>query len=336
MRARMQRREFMTLIGAAGVAWPLQAQGLTASAQPSSAPVIGFIHSASPSYFAQFAGAVRDGLKEAGYVEGRNVTIEYRWAEGHYERLPALVADLVERQVAEIFAAGGTDPAKAAKAATSVIPIVFISAADPVGAGLVANLNKPGGNITGVSLLASALDAKKLGLLRDLVPAAATIGAVINPDYPGATVQSDEFLEAAGRLGVRPLVLYARTDSEIEVAFARLREGGASALLVSSDPFFNSRRELFPRLASRHALPVIYPQREYVTAGGLMSYGPHFADGYRQAGVYAGRVLAGANPAELPILQPVKFELVINLKTAKVLGVDMPQTLLAIADEVIE
>ncbi|MGZ3348796.1 MAG: ABC transporter substrate-binding protein, partial [Xanthobacteraceae bacterium] len=254
----------------------------------------------------------------------------------HYERLPALVADLVERQVAEIFAAGGTDPAKAAKAATSAIPIVFISAADPVGAGLVANLNKPGGNITGVSLLASALDAKKLGLLRDLVPAAATIGAVINPDYPGATVQSDEFLEAAGRLGVRPLVFHARTDSEIEAAFARLREGGASALVVSSDPFFNSRRELFSRLASRHALPVIYPQREYVTAGGLMSYGPHFADGYRQAGVYAGRVLAGANPAELPILQPVKFELVINLKTAKVLGVDMPQTLLAIADEVIE
>jgi putative ABC transport system substrate-binding protein len=332
----MQRREFMTLIGAAGVAWPLQAQGLGASAQPLTAPVIGFIHSASPSYFAQFAGAVRDGLKEAGYVEGRNVTIEYRWAEGHYERLPALVADLVERQVAEIFAAGGTDPAKAAKAATSLIPIVFISAADPVGAGLVANLNKPGGNITGVSLLASALDAKKLGLLRDLVPAAATIGAAINPDYPGATVQSAEFLEAAGRLGVRPLVLYARTDSEIEAAFARLREGGASALLVSSDPFFNSRRDLFPRLASRHALPVIYPQREYVTAGGLMSYGPHFADGYRQAGVYAGRVLAGANPAELPILQPVKFELVINLKTAKVVGVDMPQTLLAIADEVIE
>lgn len=185
-------------------------------------------------------------MKEAGYVEGRNVTIEYRWAEGHYERLPALVADLVERQVAEIFAAGGTDPAKAAKAATSVIPIVFISAADPVGAGLVANLNKPGGNITGVSLLASALDAKKLGLLRDLVPAAATIGAVINPDYPGATVQSDEFLEAAGRLGVRPLVLYARTDSEIEVAFARLREGGASALLVSSDPFFQQPARAFP------------------------------------------------------------------------------------------
>ena len=249
----MQRREFMTLIGAAGVAWPLQAQGLGASAQPLTAPVIGFIHSASPSYFAQFAGAVRDGLKEAGYVEGRNVTIEYRWAEGHYERLPALVADLVERQVAEIFAAGGTDPAKAAKAATSVIPIVFISAADPVGAGLVVNLNKPGGNFTGVSLLASALDAKKLGLLRDLVPTAATIGAVINPDYPGATVQSDEFLEAAGRLGVRPLVFHARTDSEIEAAFARLHEEGASALLVSSDPFFNSRREFPPAGVSARA-----------------------------------------------------------------------------------
>jgi putative tryptophan/tyrosine transport system substrate-binding protein len=237
--------------------------------------------------------------------------------------------------VAEIFAAGGTDPAKAAKA-TSTIPIVFISAADPVGTGLVANLNKPGGNITGVSLLAAALDAKKLALLRDLVATASTIGAVINPDYPGATSQSEEFLEATERLGVRPLVLHARNDGEIESAFASLRKAGASALMVSSDPLFNSLRELFSRLASEHALPVIYPQREYVTVGGLMSYGPHFGDGYRQAGVYAGRILAGASPAELPVLQPVKFELVINLKTAKTLGVDMPQTLLAIADEVIE
>jgi ABC-type uncharacterized transport system substrate-binding protein len=334
MKAHMQRREVIALIGAAGVALPLQAQA--AFAQQPAIPVIGFIHSASPSYFAQFAGAMRDGLKEAGYIEGRNVTIEYRWAEGHYERLPALVEDLVKRQVAEIFAAGGTDPAKAAKAATSTIPIVFISAADPVRTGLVANLNKPGGNITGVSLLASALDAKKLGLLRDLVPVASTIGALINPDYPGATSQADEFQEAAGRLGVRPIVIHARTDGEIDAAFARFREAGAGALLVSSDPFFNSRRELFSRLASQHALPVIYPQREYVTAGGLMSYGPHFAEGYRQAGVYAGRILAGANPAELPVLQPVKFEFVINLKTAKALGIEMPATLLAIADEVIE
>jgi putative ABC transport system substrate-binding protein len=333
MKAHMQRREFMGLIGAAGVSW--MAQGSAASAQQSTVPVIGFIHSASPSYFAQFASAVRDGLKEAGYIEGRNVTIEYRWAEGHYERLPALVEDLVKRHVAEIFAAGGTDPAKAAKA-TSTIPIVFISAADPVGTGLVANLNKPGGNITGVSLLAAALDAKKLALLRDLVATASTIGAVINPDYPGATSQSEEFLEATERLGVRPLVLHARNDGEIESAFASLRKAGASALMVSSDPLVNSLRELFSRLASEHALPVIYPQREYVTVGGLMSYGPHFGDGYRQAGVYAGRILAGASPAELPVLQPVKFELVINLKTAKTLGVDMPQTLLAIADEVIE
>jgi putative tryptophan/tyrosine transport system substrate-binding protein len=333
MKAHMQRREFMGLIGAAGVSW--MAQGSAASAQQSTVPVIGFIHSASPSYFAQFASAVRDGLKEAGYIEGRNVTIEYRWAEGHYERLPALVEDLVKRHVAEIFAAGGTDPAKAAKA-TSTIPIVFISAADPVGTGLVANLNKPGGNITGVSLLAAALDAKKLALLRDLVATASTIGAVINPDYPGATSQSEEFLEATERLGVRPLVLHARNDGEIESAFASLRKAGASALMVSSDPLFNSLRELFSRLASEHALPVIYPQREYVTVGGLMSYGPHFGDGYRQAGVYAGRILAGASPAELPVLQPVKFELVINLKSAKTLGVDMPQTLLAIADEVIE
>jgi putative tryptophan/tyrosine transport system substrate-binding protein len=326
----MRRRAVIAGLGAAA-AWPLAAR-----AQQPAMPVIGFIHGASPSYFAQWAAAVREGLKEAGYVEGRNVATEYRWADGRYDRLPALVADLVERRVAVIFAAGGTDPAIAAKAATTKIPIVFVSAADPVKTGLVASLNRPGGNVTGVSLLASALDAKKLELLRTLAPKAATIGVLINPNYPAAKAQSDEAQEAAGRLGVRPIMLSAGTDGDIDAAFASLVEDGAGALLVGTDPFFNSRRDRFAALAARHSLPVIYPQREYVAAGGLISYGPDFANGYRQAGLYVGRVLAGEKPAELPVMQATKFELVINLATAKALGLAVPPTLLALADEVIE
>ena len=299
-------------------------------------PVIGFIHSASPSYFAQFAAAVRDGLKEAGYVEGRNVVIEYRWAEGHYDRLPGLVAGLLDRQVAVIFAAGGTDPAKAAKAATTKTPIVFVGAADPVRTGLVASLNRPGGNVTGVSMLASALDAKKLGLLRELVPRASAIGVLINPNYPDAKFQSEEFQGAAGRLGLRAIMLFAGTGGEIEAAFASLVQQGGSALIVGTDPFLASRREQLVALAARYAVPTMHLQREFVTCGGLVSYGPHFADGYRQAAVYVGRVLAGEKPADLPGLQPIKFELVINLKAAKALGLDVPPTLLALADEVIE
>ena len=327
----MKRREFLRVFGGVAAAWPLAAR-----AQQATMPVIGFIHSASPSYFAQFDGAFRDGLKEAGYVEHQNIAIEYRWAEGRYDRLPALVNELIERQVAVIFAAGGTDPAKAAEAATTAIPIVFISAADPVKTGLVASLNRPGGNVTGVSLLASAIDAKKLGLLRELVPAASAIGLLINPKYPAAKSQSGEVQEAAKSLGVKSIVLSASTEGEIDMAFASLVQLGTSALLVGTDPFFNSRREQFAAMAARYSIPVIYPQREYVTAGGLISYGPHFADGYRQAGVYVGRILAGERPANLPVMQPTKFEMVINLKTAKALGLSVPPTLLALADEVIE
>jgi putative tryptophan/tyrosine transport system substrate-binding protein len=326
----MRRREAIALIGAAA-ALPIAARG-----QQRPLPVIGFIHGASPSYFAQWAAAVREGLKEAGYVEGRNVVVEYRWADGRYDRLPALVADLVDRQVAVIFAAGGTDPAVAAKAATTKIPIVFVSAADPVKTGLVASLNRPGGNVTGVSLLASALDAKKLEFLRELAPKADTVGVLINPNYPAAKSQADEVREAAGRLGVRPVMLSASTEGDIDAAFASLVQRGAGALLVGTDPFFNSRRDHFAALAERHSLPVIYPQREYVAAGGLISYGPDFGDGYRQAGLYVGRILAGAKPAELPVTQATKFELVINLRTAKALGLTVPPTLLARADEVIE
>ena len=327
----MRRREFITGSGSTVAAWPLGAR-----AQQPVLPTIGFIHSASPSYYAQFEGAVRQGLKESGYVEGQNVTIQYRWAEGRYDRLSGLAADLVGRQVAAIFAAGGTDPARAAKAATSTIPIVFISAADPVKTGLVASLNRPGGNVTGVSLIASALDAKKLGLLRELVPKASAIAALINPNYPAAKSQLKEVQDTAGQLGVQLIALTGSTERDIDNAFAAIVEQKAGALLVGTDPFFNSRREHFTALAARHAVPVIYPQREYVAAGGLMSYGPHFADGYRQAGVYLGRVLKGEKPTELPVVQPTKFEMVINLKTAKALGLAVPPNLLALADEVIE
>jgi putative ABC transport system substrate-binding protein len=326
----MRRREFISLIGGAA-ALPLAG----ARAEPA-LPVIGFIHSASPSYFAQFEDSVFAGLKEAGYVLHKNVEIEYRWAEGHYDRLPALVNELVARHVAVIFAAGGTDPAKAAKAATSTIPIVFISAADPVKTGLVASLNRPGGNVTGVSLLASAIEAKKLGLMRELAPKAASIGLLVNPKYPAAKIQANEVQDAAKSLGVRLVSVSASTEVEIDAAFASFVQQSVGALLIGTDPFFNSRREQFAKLAAQHSIPVIYPQREYVVAGGLISYGPHFADGYRQAGVYLGRILAGEKPAELPVMQPTKFEMVVNLKTAKTLGLAVPPTLLALADEVIE
>ena len=327
----MRRRDFIKVIAGSAAALPLAAHG-----QQPAMPVIGYLQSASPSYFAQFSDAVRQGLNEIGYVEGQNVAIERRSAEGDYDRLAALAAGLVDRQVAVILATGGSDPAKAAKAATSNIPIVFVSAADPVRTGLVASLNRPGGNVTGVSLLASALDAKKLGLLRELAPKASTIGVLINPDYPSANSQREEAQQAAARLGLRLLMLSARADGEIDLAFASAAKQGADALPVATDPFLLSRRERLVALAARYAVPAIYAQREVVTAGGLISYGPHFWDGYRQAGAYVGRVLKGEKPADLPVLQPTKFELVINLKTAKALGLEVPDRLLALADEVIE
>jgi putative tryptophan/tyrosine transport system substrate-binding protein len=327
----MKRREFITLLGGAAASVPLAAR-----AQQSAMPAVGFLHGASPSYLGQFVDALRKGLGESGYVEGQNLAIEYRWAEGHYDRLAALAADLVDRRVAVILAMGGTDPARAAKAATSTIPIVFVSAADPVQTGLVASLNRPGGNITGVSMIASALDAKKLGLLHELVPRASVIAGLINPNYPGAKTQADEVHETAGRLGVTAVALTATTDDEIDAAFAGAERQGASALLVSSDPFFNSRGGRFVAAAARYSMPVIYPQREFVRGGGLISYGPDFSEGYRNGGVYVGKILKGAKPAELPVMQPTKFELVINLKTAKTLGLTVPPTLLATADEVIE
>ena len=326
----IRRREFVTMLGGAA-AWPLAVR----AQQQATVPVIGFINSASPSYFAT-AGAFRDGLKEAGYVEGQNVAIEYRWAEGHYDRLPELARDLVDRQVAVIFAGGGTDPAKAAQAATTKIPIVFVSAADPVRTGLVASLSRPGANITGVSLLASVLDAKKLGLFHELVPQASVIGALINPNYPEANLQLEEFQAAASRLGVRSVVLPAGSQTDINTVFGTLVQQHVDALVISTDPLFAALRDQLVALAARHSIPVMYFQSEFVTAGGLISYGPHFADGYRQGGVYVGRVLKGEKPADLPVMQPTRFQLVINLQTAKALGLSVPPSLFAIADEVIE
>ncbi len=321
-------------MGAAAVsAWPF---GRNARAQQAAPLRVGFLHSASQTYFAQFSGAIRKGLAEAGFAEGQNLKIDYRWAEGHYERLPALAAELVERRVAAILAMGGTDPARAAKAATSTNPIVFVRAADPVQTGLVASLSRPGGNVTGVSLIASALDAKKLGLLHELVPGAKIVAGLTNPKYPDAKTQADEMRDTAKALGLASVVLNATRDEEIDAAFAEARHRGAGAMLVARDPFFNSRGGHFVAAAARNSMPVIYPQREYVRAGGLMSYGPDYSDGYRNAGVYVGRILKGASPAELPVVQPTKFELVVNMTTARALGLAVPPTLLATADEVID
>jgi putative ABC transport system substrate-binding protein len=328
----MRRREFMALLGgAAAITWPL-----TARAQQPLMPVVGFVHSASSSYMARFAHAVRQGLNETGYIEGQNVLIEYRSAEAQYSRLPGLVADLVGRKVAVILAAGGSDPARAAKAATGTIPIVFVSAADPVKAGLVASLNRPGGNVTGVSLMGSALEAKRLELLHQLVPGAALIGVMVNPNYPDADLQLRELQEAAGVIQRQTYLVRASTDRDIDTAFAAVAQQGAGALLVAQDPLFVSRNEQIVALAARHKLPAMYYQREYAEIGGLISYGTHFADGYRQAGVYVGRLLKGAKPADLPVVQPTRFELVINLKTARALGLEVSPSILARADEVIE
>jgi putative tryptophan/tyrosine transport system substrate-binding protein len=327
----MNRRDFIGLLGGAAVAWPRAAR-----AQPSAIPVVGFLHSAEISYIMQMASGFVQGLKETGYVEGESVAIEYRSANGQYDRLPALAEELVRRRVAVLLAAGGTEPAHAAMAATTTIPIVFVSATDPVAMGLVASLNRPGGNVTGVSLIGVALEAKRLELLHQLAPAAATLGALINPEYPGAEIQARGVHQAAASLGVKLVILNAVAKLDIDAAFATLARDDIRALLVAQDPFLVGQREKIAALAARSGIPVVYPLREAVAAGGLISYGADFVDGYRQAGTYVGRILKGAKPGDLPVLQPTKFALVINLKTAKALGLTIPPTLLATADEVIE
>jgi putative ABC transport system substrate-binding protein len=334
MSIQIRRREFAKLLGVTAISPLLRPVALWAQ-QPTK-PVIGILHSSSANYFAQFEPSVRQGLAEAGVNVGKDADIEYRWAEGKYDRLPELAAELVSRQVTVIFAVGGTDPARAAKAATTTIPIVFISAADPVATGLVASLNRPGGNVTGVSLIGSALEAKRVEMLHQFAPQASTIAVLLNPNYPGAKSQIKEVQDAAATLGVTAAIFNAAAPQDIDAAFASATLKSAGALLVANDPFFNSRRQQIVELASRKGLATMYSQREYAAAGGLMTYGPHFADGYRQAGVYLGRVLKGEKPADLPVMQPVKFEFVINLKTANLLGLSVPPMLLALADEVVE
>ena len=327
----MRRREFVASVGAIGgtaVAWPL---GVRAQHQPM--PVIGFL-SAITSY-GPFLVAFRKGLADAGYVEGENVAIEYRWAEGRYDQLPELASELVRRQVAVIVAAGGNQSARAAKAATTTVPIVFYSG-DPVAEGLVTSLNRPGGNMTGMSTFAPALGGKRVDLLRELLPGASALAMLINPNYAPAAAEAAETENAARALGHKLSVFKASSEGGIEAAFATLAQQRPDALIVGADPFFNSRREQLATLAVRNSILAIYVWREFVVAGGLMSYGDDFADGYRQLGIYVGRILKGANPADLPVIRPTKFELVINLKTAKALGLTIPQSVLARADEIIE
>ena len=326
----MKRREFLTLLGGAA-AWPLAARG-----QQQPMPVIGYLHSGSAGPYAHLVAAFHEGLKETGTAEGKNVAIEYRWAEGHYDRLSALAADLVSRHVALIVAQGGDPSVSAAKSATATIPVVFTSSSDPVKLGLVASLNQPGGNVTGFWLYTSLLGTKRLELMQQLLPANTSITVLINPDNPNADIDMPELQDAARTLGQSIGFVKARSEAEIDAVFATLGERRASALLVNTDPFFLARRGQFVSLAARHGIPAIYAQREFVTAGGLISYGASLADAYRQVGIYAGRILKGERAADLPIVQPTKFEMAINLKTAKSLGVDVPDKVLALADEVIE
>jgi putative ABC transport system substrate-binding protein len=327
----MRRREFITLLGGAAVAWPLAAR-----AQQPAMPVIGFVGTGAAAPNELYVASLTNGLKSTGYIVGQNVSIEYRWAEGHYEQLFEMAAELVARNVAAIVAYGGNAPAQAAKSASHTTPIVFISGGDPVRGGLVAHLNRPEGNVTGVTMTFAAVVAKRLDLLHKLVPNAATVGVLVNPNYPEADSQRREVQESASAMGQQIHLMNAGTAAEIDAAFATLTQRGVSALFVANDPFFNSRRDQFVMLAARHGIPAIYHTREFAAAGGLMSYGSSIGEAFYQAGIYTGKILKGARLGVLPVMQPTKFELVINLKSAKALGLDIPPTLLALADEVIE
>jgi putative ABC transport system substrate-binding protein len=327
----MDRRTFI-----AGVAGGLLASSLVVRAQKSAIPVVGFLFPGSAAQWTAYVAAFREGLNDVGYVDGKNIAIEFRWAEGQYDRLPALAADLVRRQVAVLVTTGGPRAAQAAKAATSTIPIVFTTGSDPIEFGLVASLAHPGGNATGVTFFTVDLVAKRMELLHALVPKATEIALISNPHNPYADSEVARVQEAARSFGLHLNVLRAGTERDIDAAFMTLMQLRAGALIVGSDPFFNARRDQFVALAAKNAMPAIFEVREFVMAGGLLSYGASISEAYRQAGVYTGKILNGAKPADLPVVQPTKFELVINLKTANALGLTIPQSLLLRADEVIQ
>jgi putative ABC transport system substrate-binding protein len=326
----VNRRKVITLLAGAAAASPLAVR-----AQQPGMPVIGFLNSASVGGYAPYVAAFRQGLKEVGFVEGENMTIEYRWAEGRYDRLAALTADLVQRQVA-VIAATSTPAAVAAKAATATVPIVFTTGGDPVKLGLVASLNRPGGNVTGVNNMISEMASKRLGLPREFVPPNIVIASLVNPGFQDTELQLADVEAAARKLGLQLIVLRASSERDIDAAFAAMAQRGAGAVLVATDPFLLSRRDQIVALAARGSIPVMYPIREYAEAGGLMSYGTDLIDSYRQCGVYVGRILKGVKPADLPVQRPTKFEFIINLRTAKVLGLSVPTLMQLLADQVIE
>jgi ABC-type uncharacterized transport system substrate-binding protein len=327
MACHIERRKFLATLGGAAAAWPLAAR-----AQQTALPVIGFLNGASPEKYEPFVNAFLQGLKETGYTDGQNVIIEYRWADGQYSRFPEMVRDLIRRQVAVI--AVNTPAARIAKQAATNIPIVFFTGEDPVTSGLVKSLSRPGGKATGVTSMFGGLAAKQFGLLRELAPSSGTVAFLVNPQNPIAEPNVRDAKEAAQILGLQLRVLNASTEAEIDLAFDALGQGLAGALLVQPDAFLNNRRIV--ALAARYAMPTMYQVRDLTAAGGLISYGPNLADLYRQMGVYTGKVVKGTHPAELPVLQPTRFELIINLKTAKTLGMEIPANLLALANEVIE
>jgi putative ABC transport system substrate-binding protein len=327
----MKRREFITLLGGSAAAWPLAAR-----AQQTPLPVIGFLSSLSPESALNLTEAFQRGLSETGYAEGHNVTVEYRWALGRYDRLPEIAAELARRPVAVLVTVGGEPAALAAKSASSTIPIVFMVGRDPVELGLVASYNRPGGNATGINLLNETIEPKRVGILRELLPQARTVAVLINPTFPPAEMQWREIEEAARTFGAQTFLFRARTDDEIEFAFQSMARQQTAALIVATDPFFVSRRENLIALSERHKVPTMYGFRLIALSGGLISYGVSLGEAYRQVGNYAGRILKGAKVAELPVVQPTKLELVINLKTARALALNIPDRLLAIADEVIE
>jgi ABC-type uncharacterized transport system substrate-binding protein len=327
----MRRRDFISIFGGAAAAWPLAARG-----QQPTMPVIGFLSSRSPSESASVEAAFREGLKEAGYIEGQNLHIAFRWADGQFARLPPLAEALVDLRVAVIVAVGGVNAAFAAKSATATIPIVFVVGVDPVANGLVASLNRPAGNITGVTVMSAELVLKRLELLRELAPKGAAVAMLVNPLSPESTHEIKDVQVAAQTMGLQLKMFNASTLNELNTAFAAIAEQRPDALLVGTDPFFLLRREELTVLAARIGVPAIYPFREFAPSGGLISYGTNIASTYRQAGIYTGRILKGTKPAELPIMLPTKFQMVVNLKTAKVLGLEVPPMLIARADEVIE